>query len=348
MDASVPRRAAFRLRILHVDTAREWRGGQVQLLELVRRAPGEHAVAVPPDAPLAAKLLREQVRVEPIAFRGELRGTRALAAAVRSFVPDVVAAHTAHGLAHALRVSAGPVVAHRRVDFRPNAIGRRRLDRAARVIAVSTAVRDVLVASRISAERIAVVRDGVDPVPVPAPVPAPAPAPFVLAAGALVPHKGHATLVAALPLLPGIHVAIAGEGPLRGALLRQAAQLGVADRFHLLGPRSDLPALLASADVVCHPSHEEGLGQVLIEALLLGAPVVACRAGGIPEVVEGRGLLVAPRDPVALAGALRRALADPEELRRLARAASPALRQDFSVDRMTRETMAAYAVRSAS
>jgi len=337
------------LRILHVDTAREWRGGQVQLLELVRRAPGVHAVALPRDAPLASALARERIRVEPVAFRGELRGSRALASAIRTFQPDVVAAHTAHGLAHALRASISPVVAHRRVDFRPNAIGLRRLSRAARVIAVSTAVRDVLVAAGVAVDRISVVRDGVDPfVSSPSSEPVAVPAPFVLAVGALVAHKGHATLVDALPLLPGVHVAIAGEGPLRATLLRQAARVGVGDRLHLLGSRDDVPALLAAADVVCHPSHEEGLGQVLIEALLAGAAVVASSAGGIPEVVEGRGLLVPPRDPVALSDALRRALADPDPLRRRARAGSAALRQDFSVDRMTAGTMSVYAAVAAS
>jgi glycosyltransferase involved in cell wall biosynthesis len=254
----------------------------------------------------------------------------------------VVAAHTAHALAHALRAATGPVVAHRRVDFPPNRIGRRRLSRAANVIAVSAAVRAVLVAAGIPPGSVAVVYDGVDPAPDPAPASAPVPAPFVLAVGALVPHKGHATLVSALPLLPGVHAAIAGEGPLRSTLARQAARLGVSDRLHLLGQRTDVPSLLRSADVVCHPSHEEGLGQVVIEALLARAAVVASRVGGLPEIVEGRGVLVPPRDPRVLADALRLALADPSPLRRAASSAADLLRRAFSVERMVRETVAVY------
>ena len=165
-------------------------------------------------------------------------------------------------------------MAHRRVDFRPNAVGVGRLRRAARVVAVSHAVRSVLVAAGVDSDRVDVVYDGVDP---------PGPSgrhttlrdvlgvgrhtPVVLAVGALVEHKGHATLVDALALLPGVHAAVAGEGPLRTALLRRAARAGVADRLHLLGTRDDVPDLQRTADVVCHPSWDEGLGQAVLEAL---------------------------------------------------------------------------------
>src|SRR5688572_4747188 len=147
------------MRVLHVDTAREWRGGQVQLRVLARSRDVTQAVAVPEDAPLAAALAADGVAVHPVAFRGELRGTAGLRAAIRSFAPDVVAAHTAHALAHALRSSEVPVVAHRRVDFRPNVIGVARLRRVARVIAVSGAVRSVLAAAGVDPARVDVVYD---------------------------------------------------------------------------------------------------------------------------------------------------------------------------------------------
>jgi glycosyltransferase involved in cell wall biosynthesis len=338
------------IRVLHVDTAREWRGGQVQLRHLARSASVEQAVALPGDAPLAAALAEDGVRSFPVALRGELRGTAGLRAAIRAFRPDLVAAHTAHGLGHALRASDAPVVAHRRLDFPPNAVGRARLARAARVIAVSGAVRRVLLGAGVDPARIDLVYDGVDP---------PHPTgrrttlrdllgvgratPVVLAVGALVEHKGHATLVDALTELPGVHVAIAGEGPLRAALTRRGARLGVADRLHLLGARDDVPDLLRTADVVCHPSWEEGLGQVVIEALLAGAAVVASRAGGIPEVLDGRGVLVPPRDPRALADAVAATVSDPAPFRRAAADALDLLRTVFSTDRMTADTFAAYA-----
>jgi glycosyltransferase involved in cell wall biosynthesis len=338
------------MRVLHVDTAREWRGGQVQLQALALSRDAEQAVAVPEDAPLSAALVADGVTVQPVAFRGELRGTAGLRAVVRTFVPDVVAAHTAHALAHALRASDVPVVAHRRVDFRPNAVGVGRLRRAARVIAVSHAVRSVLVAAGVDPDRVDVVYDGVDP---------PGPSgrrttlrevlgvgrhtPVVLAVGALVEHKGHATLVDALALLPGVHAAVAGEGPLRTALLRRAARAGVADRFHLLGTRDDVPDLLKTTDVVCHPSWEEGLGQAVLEALLTGAAVVGSRAGGLPEILHGRGVLVTPRSAAELAVALEQTLTDPVSFRRAAEASFEELRSVFSTSRMISGTIAAYA-----
>ena len=63
------------MRVLHVDTAREWRGGQVQLRALARSRDAEQVVAAPEDAPLSAALVADGVTVHPVAFRGELRGT---------------------------------------------------------------------------------------------------------------------------------------------------------------------------------------------------------------------------------------------------------------------------------
>jgi glycosyltransferase involved in cell wall biosynthesis len=284
-----------------------------------------------------------------VAFRGELRGTAGLRAAIRTFSPDVVAAHTAHALAHALRASDVPVVAHRRVDFRPNVIGVARLRRAARVIAVSGAVRSVLVAGGVDPSRVDVVYDGVDP---------PGPSgrrttlrdvlgvgrhtPVVLAVGALVEHKGHATLVDALALLPGVHAAVAGEGPLRTKLERRATRAGVAERFHLLGMRDDVVDLHTTADVVCHPSWEEGLGQAVLEALLAGAAVVGSRVGGLPEILHGRGVLVPPRQPAALAAALEETLRDPGPARRASQTSLEELRVVFSSARMIADTIAVY------
>jgi glycosyltransferase involved in cell wall biosynthesis len=138
--------------------------------------------------------------------------------------------------------------------------------------------------------------------------------PVVLAAGRLAPQKDFGTLLRAaarwrhrdpVPLL-----VIAGDGPLAGSLRRQAAADGVAAQF--LGHRSDMPALLAAADVVAVPSRWEGQPLIVQEALRAGRPLVAARAGGIPELTgPGGAVLVPPGDPDALAAAVTRLLDDP-------------------------------------
>jgi len=152
----------------------------------------------------------------------------------------------------------------------------------------------------------------------------------VLAVGALVDHKDHATLAAAAEGLAA-RVVVAGAGPLRGRLEGGA--------LTLLGQRDDVPALFARADVFAHCSKEEGMGQVVAEAMFAGVPVVACAAGGVPEVVGDAGILVPPGDPVALRAALRRALAGDHPPVAAARARA---RARFSVAQMVTGAEAVY------
>jgi glycosyltransferase involved in cell wall biosynthesis len=138
--------------------------------------------------------------------------------------------------------------------------------------------------------------------------------PVVLAVGRLAEQKGFAVLIDAAscwqdrdqaPLL-----AIAGEGPLAGELAARARAAGVTVRF--LGRRADVPALMAAADVVVVPSAWDGQPLVVQEALRAGRPLVASRAGGIPDLTgEDAALLVPAGDATALAKAVMSVLDDP-------------------------------------
>lgn len=273
------------LRVLHVDSERGWRGGQVQLAALLD--PGVDGLVAANDRLRAG-------------FPGPSWGWSAvdLMAAIRAFRPDCVAAHSsaAHGLAVLQRWV--PVIVHRRVDFRPRWTSRPKYRAAKGFVAVSDAVRAVLVESGVCPRRIRVVWDGVDPACTLVPV---VRASRVLAVGALVPHKGHGTLIDAAAL-GGFGVDIAGEGPLRSALEARIRATGADVR--LLGAVDDVPDRLARAVAFVHPSHEEGLGQAVLEARAAGCPVVATRAGGLPESAGPYALLVPPRDAVALARAV--------------------------------------------
>lgn len=132
--------------------------------------------------------------------------------------------------------------------------------------------------------------------------------------GRLVPIKDHATLLHALALVPGAHLAVIGDGELRPALERMAREIGVADRTHFTGWWYDMAAALDDLDVVVLSSRNEGTPVALIEASAAGRPVVATDVGGVRHVVDdGRtGWLCPPGDPLALAELLQKLAQSPE------------------------------------
>ncbi len=138
--------------------------------------------------------------------------------------------------------------------------------------------------------------------------------PVVLAVGRCARQKGFDILLDAAVILqgrdPAPRLVIAGDGPLAGPLAARSAAAGTDVRF--LGPRPDVPALLAVADVVVVPSRWEGQPLIVQEALRAGRPLVATRVGGIPALTgEAGALLVPPDDPVRLASAVASVLDNP-------------------------------------
>jgi glycosyltransferase involved in cell wall biosynthesis len=149
--------------------------------------------------------------------------------------------------------------------------------------------------------------------------------PVVLAAGRCARQKGFDILLDAAVTLqhrdPAPLLVIAGEGPLAGPLAARSRAAGTDVRF--LGPRADVPALLAVADVVVVPSRWEGQPLIVQEALRAGRPLVASRVGGIPALTgEAGALLVPPGDPGRLASAVTAVLDDPVLSGHLATAAA--------------------------
>ena len=139
----------------------------------------------------------------------------------------------------------------------------------------------------------------------------------IVAAGRLVPAKGFDTLIDAAALLAarGVRFSldIHGEGPLHEALLAQIGRHRLGDKVRLAGRSDALSAALAAADLVVSSSRREGFGNVIVEAMAVGTPVLATRAGGPETFVEDghNGFLVEPEEPAALAMAIAALLADP-------------------------------------
>ena len=135
--------------------------------------------------------------------------------------------------------------------------------------------------------------------------------PLILFVGNLTPGKGCLDLLEAFPGLlgrqPEARLAFVGDGPAARALRTRAGELGVADRVLFAGARAhdELPAWMHAASLLCLPSHNEGVPNVVLEAMACGIPVVASNVGGIPEVLPAQaGRMVPPRDRRALVDAL--------------------------------------------
>ncbi|OQS30655.1 glycosyltransferase family 4 protein [Chromobacterium violaceum] len=163
--------------------------------------------------------------------------------------------------------------------------------------------------------------------------------PVITHAAMLRGEKGHMILLAALHALrerwPTARYLIAGEGGERERIAAEVARLGMQSRVLLAGMVSPVASLLARSDLLVMPSSYEPLGMSQIEALGLGIPVIASRAGGIPEtVLDGRtGVLVTPGDVDAWARALDHALSEPQRMRGLARAGRLDVRARFAPER---------------
>jgi len=161
-------------------------------------------------------------------------------------------------------------------------------------------------------------------------------------------QKGHRYLLDAQRIMldraPHTKLLLVGEGVLFESVRERASHLGIADSVILPGVRHEVPEILALLDLFVLPSLWEGLPISILEAMAAGKPVVATRVGGVPEVVvDGEtGLLVPPRDPEALAGAIARLLRDPQLRHRMGQAGQERVREHFSVEQMVRRTETLY------
>jgi glycosyltransferase involved in cell wall biosynthesis len=150
-------------------------------------------------------------------------------------------------------------------------------------------------------------------------------APLAISVGSLTPQKDQESLLQAAARVhreaPEVHFAVLGEGFLRPRLEERMRELGLAERFHLVGFREDVRPALAAADLFVLSSRNEGMARALLEAMACGLPVVATDVSGTRAAVEnGRnGLVVPPQDPDVLAAALLKLLADPAARQRWGR-----------------------------
>jgi teichuronic acid biosynthesis glycosyltransferase TuaC len=219
---------------------------------------------------------------------------------------------------------------------------------ASALIAVSAALKDVLVELGAPDDKVTVLRNGVETSLFHPPKDRPAlrtalglNGPTLISVGGLIERKGHHRTIEAMRQLPGFALLIAGEGPERERLATLIATHGLSDRVRLLGPRPhrELPGLYGAADASVLASSREGWANVLLESMACGTPVVAANIWGNPEVVRSLagGVIYEPNTPDGIAAGVRRLFADMPD-----RAATRAYAEPFSWEETTTGQLALF------
>lgn len=357
-----------RLKILHLDTALDLRGGQQQLL-LLARGLREHGhaqlIVCPEGSALESRARREGFNLsvlpshDPVYVHGILELRERLLA--EPF--ELLHAHDGRSQTIAWLASLGMAVrrvASRRVTYLPGGLLCHRLKydlTCHGLIAVSQFVLELLTSAGVPKEKIEVIPDGIE---LPAELPAPearsriraqwgfSEREFVVGhVGAFTPEKGQDLAIDAGILLettlPQARLLLVGDGPLRNSPKIRDKVQAARDRVRLLGYLENLSEFFAGLDLFIMPSRAEGLGSSALLAMAQGLAVVASRVGGLPEVIEDgtNGWLVPPESPRALAEAITAAASDRARLRQFGAAARERARR-YSNDIMLERTETFY------
>lgn len=354
------------MKILHMDTRPDWRGGQQQILLTMRglRDMGHDAqLLTRAGSLLGARASAERLFVHTFSPRfARVQALLCLKEILHQQNFDLVHAHDPHALstawlAHVHRRAA--LVASRRVAYRLTRSwpGLARYRAAHRIIAVSKFVAASVIASGIAPQRVSVVYDGVE---LPPPIAAEQrlefrrrlnisdSTPLIGCVGYLLPEKGQELLIRAMKEIvsqfPHCKLILAGDGPLRARLEALAKSLELSNSLIFAGFITDTESIYRALDVFAFPSLAEPLGSSLLSAMAHGLPVVAITSGGVPEIVEsGRnGLLAESPAPAEIAIAICKLLRDPDLAERIAAAARETISKRFTVAQLAQNTLREY------
>ncbi len=356
---TAPRRDA--LRVLLLDSIREWGGGEKWCVETARwLSMRGHRIAL---GCARGSALEERAHLEGLpTFSAPLAGPAGLTAAIRlsAFLRREGIRAVVANVGRDLRIGAlacglaGARLVQRRGlarSLKRDPLSRWLYRRAVRrVVANCEAIRSRMLqgADFVDPARFVVIPNAIEVGPPPeagrdarlrAELSIDPDAPLVGAVGRLARMKGHEHLLAAWPAVrarvPGAVLLVAGEGSEGEGLRRLAGQLELGESARFLGFRADAAALISAIDVLAIPSvRDEGCNNALLEAMARGRPAVVSDCEGLPEVaVDGSTATVVPRaDPEALAGALAGLLESPAERKRMGEAARRRAIERYSVE----------------
>lgn len=359
------------LKVLHVASEKTWRGGenQIKLLMEGMQAKGYTPfLAADPDSEILRRLGSKFPSIAaPMARIAWIVAVLKLDRFCRRNGITTIDAHSskAHdiGLGLVALDHNRKLVVHRRVDYpvgKPGAPFKYRSAMVSKYVAISGAIAKVLESAGIAPERIVTVRSAVETTPhenINCDEARKAMRnllglkPDTMLFGntsALSEQKGYGYLMEACGLLRDqgldFHCVIAGDGPLRDRLEAQRIALQLEHHVSFLGFINEVPEFLAALDVFVMPSIDEGLGTAALDACHAGCAIIVSEVGGLPEIIshEQSGLLVPPRNPVALAAAMARMARDSGLRERLSFAGKTHVRKEFSVGAMVDGNLSVY------
>jgi glycosyltransferase involved in cell wall biosynthesis len=354
------------MRVVHLEAGRHLYGGARQVAHLIaglEQLDVENVLLCARGSAIARAALPAESIELPLNGELDVGQLGRLSKVLQTLGADLLHVHSRRGAdlygGFAARRAGMPAVLTRRVDSREPAVWMRAKWRPyARIIAISNHIRtDLIERAGFASARVPLVASAVDADRF-APRPdsgrlaqafgVPRDALVLGCVAQLIPRKGHRVLLQAFKQLARddarLQLICFGTGPLRATLERQIAALELGRRVVLAGYREDLPELLGELAVLVHPAEREGLGVAVLEAMSAGVPVVAARAGGVPDSIahEDTGLLVAPGDAAALATAIQRLLADAALRARLVEHGRHKIETDFSIARMAGGNLRVY------
>jgi len=354
------------MHILHIETGRNLYGGALQVILLMEglRKMGLRNTLVCPDGSAIAQKSSSFATVHGIPIKGELdpRPLFRLLRIIRKEKPDVVHVHSRRGAdlwggiaAKLLRVKA---IVTRRVDNPEKPlVARAKYRMYDRVVTISKGIRRVLLQEGIPATKLTCVPSAVDPGPYRKACQRTwfqeefGLADDVKAIGVIaqmILRKGHRFLIQAAPKIlecnPEARFLFFGQGPLKRELESMCAENNLTGKVQFPGFRHDMERILPCLYLVVHPATMEGLGIALLQASAAGVPIVATRAGGIPEIVKHgqTGRLLRVGDVNGLAKAVVDLLKDPVKAGRFGKAGREMVMSRFSVDKMVEGYMELY------
>ncbi len=341
---------------LFMDTEPTWRGGQDQLLTLLRglsvRGHRLHLICHPQTL-LEERAREAGVTVHPLAVHSEI-GAFAFVrmAGIMSRVrPDILAFNTPRpilpgNLASRFAKVRARII-FRRVNFplRKNFLTRLKYSWGIDcIVTVSESIRQQLRLDGVPINRIRTVYEGMDLTPFPKREVPNLKRPGEPVVFGTVAHfsqeKGLRHLIEAAALIPGAHARmrfiLVGDGACRRELEDQVRDRGLEECFHFAGFQKQPAPYLGSFDCFILPSLSEGLSSAILSAMAASLPVIATDVGGIPELIqhEVNGLLVPPADPVSLAQAIQRLADDPTEAFQMGRQGRLKAEKQFTLQRM--------------
>lgn len=358
------------MKILHLNTERTWRGGEQQTLYLLQGLKDRRVTAhllCQAHSLMEERAKNAALEVFPLVMHGEVdlfAGYR-----VRKLIKTnhyhIIHSHTSHAHTLAFIASFGikiPRLVTRRVDFSIfrhsflHLSGIKYRHMADYYIAISHKIKDVLVNDGIPADRIFVVHSGINPFRFETADKDHLIAEFdiqsnekiVVNVAHLAGHKGQEYLVRAIPFvlkeLPHTRFFIVGEGELMGELQALAESLELRQELVFTAFREDVGSFYRIADLCVMSSVQEGLGTAVLDALAMGKPVVATKAGGIPEIItDGKtGRLVPAGNPEALAKGIVEMLTHIDRARCMAKQGQEMVRREFSIEGMVERNIEVY------